>query len=637
MRSRSDELCSPAAPVNPRGWWAPEGDPYDHPPSSLSSSTILPQAGLAFSGDINPAECGGAPSTPSPGCPCGSSARPNAGEDGACRHSPPCQSPSTLCPGGVGTNDNISNVVSGGFHPDPLSDVPCGRSTFTLVHDQEGNACRSVPYSKPPLTLSPRCMCRPNTILYDVSGGSSLPPFHEFDGSLQTLPQPLSPPMPPTAAIHDHGHVSALLRVSVSRVNSTPKHGDGSGRNPAHDAVDAEPALLLHLGDAAVVSNCQYMRACMQAVASTTATTQLPAATRQTSAQNMMQGLIERGKIATAQLSGAPRVCALPQSATASASQCMRACLHADAGTAASEQLPAATRQTFVQIGMQGLIKHLKIAISQLSGVYGVCAIPPSATASADRFMRACLQADASTTASEQLPAYTRQTFTQIVIQGWHELAQEHKSAHAEPAPLLQRLDAAAGSNCPCSCSCSYAVALRLSQLGCSLLEMSFPNNSLPVYVDWDLHPMQMSLSELRQPPIAAACATCMFKGQCLCSCLYAITLRLSQLGCGSGLLEMSSPHHSPSVCAGWDLHPIWKSLSELRQPSTVVVCTMHMYNHFYMYVNGTTTAIEECNHHEAYPSPRLQHIDVSNCIILTQPATQLWIWPLSACRRPWW
>ena len=162
---------------------------------------------------------------------------------------------------------------------------------------------------------------------------------------------------------------------------------------------------------------------------------------------------------------------------------------------------------------------------------------------------------------------------------------------------------------------------------------MSFPNNSLPVYVDWDLHPMQMSLSELGQPPIAAACATCMFKGQCLCSCLYAITLRLSQLGCG--LLEMSSPHHSPSVCAGCDLHPIWKSLSELRQPSTVVVCAMYMYNHFYMYVNGATTAIEECNHHEAYPSPRLQHIDVSNCIILTQPATQLWIWPLSACRRP--
>ena len=43
------------------------------------------------------------------------------------------------------------------------------------------------------------------------------------------------------------------------------------------------------------------------------------------------------------------------------------------------------------------------------------------------------------------------------------------------------------------------------------------------------------------------------------------------------------------------------------------------------MYVNDATTAIEECNHHEAYTLPHLQHLDGLNCIILTQLATQLW------------
>ena len=45
----------------------------------------------------------------------------------------------------------------------------------------------------------------------------------------------------------------------------------------------------------------------------------------------------------------------------------------------------------------------------------------------------------------------------------------------------------------------------------------------------------------------------------------------------------------------------------------------MYMYNHFYMYENGATTAIEECSPHAAYTSPRLQHLDVSTCIILTE------------------
>ena len=146
-------LTSPAMPVNPRGCWAPEGDPYDHPPSSLPSSTILPQAGLSFDVEQPHAECGGAPTPIRLGRPCGSSVRPgnpcgSSVTRGYARHiPPPCQSFATLSCEGMGTPGNTS---------------------------------------------------------------------------LQTMPQPLSPP-PSTAALHDPVHESALLRVYVSRVNATPK------------------------------------------------------------------------------------------------------------------------------------------------------------------------------------------------------------------------------------------------------------------------------------------------------------------------------------------------------------------------------------------------------------------------------
>ena len=164
--------------------------------------------------------CGGAPCTSECGTLAVSSLLPNACEGDACRQTPPRQSSLTLRHGGMGTNSNILHVASGGIHPDPSTDDSCGRTVWDP--DRAGDACRLTPHGQPCSTLRLVCTCANGSILHVVSGGSSLPPFHEFDGSLQTLPQPLSPPMPSTAAIHDHGHVSALLRVSVSRVNSTP-------------------------------------------------------------------------------------------------------------------------------------------------------------------------------------------------------------------------------------------------------------------------------------------------------------------------------------------------------------------------------------------------------------------------------
>ena len=135
----------------------------------------MPRAGLPLNGDILNAACGGAPPTSETSDPCGSSARPNVGEDDACRQPPPCKSPSTLRLGGVGTNDNIQHVVSGGIHPDTLSGDPCGRSV--LDRDRGCDAWRLPLHDKPPLTLCLRCTCTNDNILHAVSGGSPLSPL----------------------------------------------------------------------------------------------------------------------------------------------------------------------------------------------------------------------------------------------------------------------------------------------------------------------------------------------------------------------------------------------------------------------------------------------------------------------------
>ena len=91
MESRLGELCNRAQPDNPRGSRAPSDDPGCHPAHPVSSDTPLPRTGLAFSGDINPAECGGAPPTTRLGDLCGSTVRMIADEEDACRLPRPCQ------------------------------------------------------------------------------------------------------------------------------------------------------------------------------------------------------------------------------------------------------------------------------------------------------------------------------------------------------------------------------------------------------------------------------------------------------------------------------------------------------------------------------------------------------------------
>ena len=145
MTSRSGVHCFTATPINPRGCWAPEGDPYDHPPSYLQTSTILPRMGRHSYVEQPHAECGGAPTSLRLGRPCGSSVRLSS---------------------------------------------PCGSSVT------RGYACHIPPPCQSVATLSCKGMGTPG----NICGGSS--------GSLQTLPQPLSLP-PSTAAIHDNGHVSA--------------------------------------------------------------------------------------------------------------------------------------------------------------------------------------------------------------------------------------------------------------------------------------------------------------------------------------------------------------------------------------------------------------------------------------------
>jgi hypothetical protein len=186
----------------------------------VSTDTNMPRAGLHSGVSHSPAECGGAPTSPGSGRPRGSLFPHVAGMVEACLPLAPCQPPSVLNCGGMGTQCVTPQDVSGGSPADPTPGIPCGRLVLDSAPDRDASSHDHR--SQPPGALSPGCMCHPGNIMNDVSGGSSLSSFHELDGSLQTLPQPLSPP-PSTAAIHDHGHVSALLRVSVSRVNSTVK------------------------------------------------------------------------------------------------------------------------------------------------------------------------------------------------------------------------------------------------------------------------------------------------------------------------------------------------------------------------------------------------------------------------------
>ena len=213
------ELTFPAKPGCPRPSQVSEGDPCDHTLLSLTANAIMSHTSFHSAGCVLHEACGGAPCTSESDSPCGSHSRPIVRKSDACCPSPPYEPSSTLRLGGMGTNGHILHVASGGKPSEASPADPCGQKR--LRPDWEHGPCGRGPH----VELSSSCLglpCSVSSVLHTASGGSSLPPFHEFDGCLQTLPQPLSPPLPSVAAIHDHGHVPAMLRVSVSRVNSTP-------------------------------------------------------------------------------------------------------------------------------------------------------------------------------------------------------------------------------------------------------------------------------------------------------------------------------------------------------------------------------------------------------------------------------
>ena len=111
MESCLGELCNRTQPDDPSGSRAPSDDPSCHPAHPVSSDTQLPRTGLALSGEINVAECGGAPPTTQLGDPCGSTVPMIADEGDACRLSRPCKSSTTLCHAGVGIQNNTSHVA----------------------------------------------------------------------------------------------------------------------------------------------------------------------------------------------------------------------------------------------------------------------------------------------------------------------------------------------------------------------------------------------------------------------------------------------------------------------------------------------------------------------------------------------
>ena len=116
---------------------------------------------------------------------------------------------------------NILHVVCGGTPLSLGARDPCDRTA--QPSDGEGDACRHPPPHKSPLTLRHGCRGTEDNILHVGCGGTS--PFYPY----HHLP-------PSTAAIPDHGRVSAMLLVSVQGVILIPLHGDCKvGGTRAHE------------------------------------------------------------------------------------------------------------------------------------------------------------------------------------------------------------------------------------------------------------------------------------------------------------------------------------------------------------------------------------------------------------------
>ena len=128
----SDSPCgSPSHPID----WKPGSA---SPPSPCKPSSTSRLGGMGTTGCISHAASGGNLMAALPDgprdqkelrlefdSPCGSPTHPVASKVDACRPVPPCEPPSTLRLGGMGTNGHILHEASGGNHPVASPDGPC--------------------------------------------------------------------------------------------------------------------------------------------------------------------------------------------------------------------------------------------------------------------------------------------------------------------------------------------------------------------------------------------------------------------------------------------------------------------------------------------------------------------------------
>ena len=239
---------------------------------------------------------GGSPADPTLGIPCGRSALDSAPDRDASRHVHRSEPSGALSPGCMRPSGSSILAASGGSSQcsqlgDPCDPSACTGSTPSLSSSGQramAGCCTpatSVANRGSSETLSPGCLRRPGNILNDVSGVFPLSSaldgpcdrsalgdgprllqstvatsnFLEFasppdilhqqvveqqqvvEGSTTPFhPQRLTSPSSPPP-----GDESAMLLQSASRVNSTSKHGDGSGITDRHvDGTTFQPPGL---------------------------------------------------------------------------------------------------------------------------------------------------------------------------------------------------------------------------------------------------------------------------------------------------------------------------------------------------------------------------------------------------------
>ena len=131
----------------------------------------MPRAGLLSDVSHSPAECGGAYTSPGSGSHCGSLFHHVAGGAEACLLLAPCQPPSALSCGGMGTQCVTPQDVSGGSPADPTPGIPCGRLVLDSAPDRDASSHDHR--SQPPGALSPGCMPLTGSSILAASGASS--------------------------------------------------------------------------------------------------------------------------------------------------------------------------------------------------------------------------------------------------------------------------------------------------------------------------------------------------------------------------------------------------------------------------------------------------------------------------------